>query len=454
MSKNYFGITDVGKVRKNNEDAFIAQEVNGYILVAAIDGVGGYEGGEVAAKLARAAIINYMTANRGKPENNIREAVNAANEDIYKEKNLKKKTQKMACVLTMALVDVDNNKFYYAHVGDTRLYLFRDKGMVKLSKDHSFVGYLEDSGRLSEEAAMRHPKRNEINKGLGLDSGKNMPNDYIDSDGSPFLPGDIILLCSDGLTDMIDVKTITAILSEPSELEEKGKELIEAANKAGGRDNVTVVLVQNDKAPSLQTATRPASYAEASQKSDHTKALTSSNTSNQTLRKPSYKNITILLLILLCVWFIYKLNSGPAASPIPEKHNRNSAELQLVNALEDSSHTILFPHSNGPVIITDSLILQKDSLHLLGRGARFVCDSLYKGAAFVAGPNLSYLVLDSITFENFTIGIIAGNKSIHFRNVLFRNCKLPVLYKANIHNNELLNGVISGALFYPDSLAR
>ena len=104
----------------------------------------------------------------------------------------------MACVLTLAVVDIEKNKFYYAHVGDTRLYLFRDNTLVKVSKDHSFVGFLEESGRLTEEAAMQHPKRNEINKALGLGVKFSASDDYIETGESPFLPGDLLLLCSDG----------------------------------------------------------------------------------------------------------------------------------------------------------------------------------------------------------------------------------------------------------------
>jgi len=147
--------------------------------------------------------------------------------------------------------------FNYAHVGDTRLYLFRDNSLVKVTHDHSFVGFLEDSGRLSEEAAMQHPKRNEINKALGFDEEKFLEPDYIETGESPFLPGDILLLCSDGLSDMLNSRTIIGILSSPQNIKEKSKELINAANKAGGKDNITVVLLQNNKPPIQQEATKP-----------------------------------------------------------------------------------------------------------------------------------------------------------------------------------------------------
>ena len=255
---NYFGITDTGKLRTNNEDTFIAQAVldDKYIAACVIDGVGGYEGGEVAAQLAHDAILLHVDRESENVIATLKEALAAANEAIYTEKKVGKGNEQMACVLTLALADIENNKFYYAHVGDTRLYLFRDQSLVKVTSDHSFVGFLEDSGRLTEEEAMRHPKRNEINKALGFDS-QIRADDYIETGESPFLPGDTLLLCSDGLTDMMNNSAMTAILNSDKSLALKGKALITAANEAGGKDNITVVLVHNNKSPLKQTATKP-----------------------------------------------------------------------------------------------------------------------------------------------------------------------------------------------------
>ncbi|MEJ7676518.1 MAG: protein phosphatase 2C domain-containing protein [Segetibacter sp.] len=262
MADNYFGISDTGKLRSNNEDTFIAQPVlnNRFIAACVIDGVGGYEGGEIAARLAHDAILSSLRKLSGNVSGMMKEALAAANEAIYKEKQVSKENAQMACVLTLALADLANNKFYYAHVGDTRLYLLRDNSLVKVTHDHSFVGFLEDSGRLSEEDAMRHPKRNEINKALGFDA-EIRAGDYIETGESPFLPGDMILLCSDGLTDMIDNRTITSILQTNKDLSSKGKALVNAANNAGGKDNITVVLVKNNKTPVKHTITRPAMAA-------------------------------------------------------------------------------------------------------------------------------------------------------------------------------------------------
>ena len=259
MTESFFGLTDTGKLRDNNEDTFIAQKVlhNQFIAACVIDGVGGYEGGEVAAQLARDAILDYLRIPSGDVLTMMKEAIKAANEIIYAEKQKQQERQQMACVLTLALIDQKNNQFYYAHVGDTRLYLLRGHSLIKVTKDHSFVGFLEDSGRLSEAEAMSHPKRNEIDKALGFDAQISINADYIETGHSPFLPGDLLLVCSDGLTDLVTNSSMSSILVSEQSLSEKAERLVAAANEAGGKDNITVVLVQNSKKPKKQKATRP-----------------------------------------------------------------------------------------------------------------------------------------------------------------------------------------------------
>src|SRR6476660_2642854 len=259
MADNFFGLTDTGRIRDNNEDAFIAQAIfnKQWVLASVIDGVGGYEGGEVAASITREEFLSSFTNIPADPVGKMKEAIISSNDRIYKAKLESGKNPSMACVVTLALVDIKNNKFYYAHVGDTRLYLYRDHSLIKVTRDQSFVGYLEDSGRLSEEEAMKHPKRNEINKALGFDTQSILADDYIETGESPFLPGDSLLICSDGLSDMIGSSRISQVLEKKSTLEQKAAELIEAANEAGGKDNITVVLVQNNKKPLKQPASKP-----------------------------------------------------------------------------------------------------------------------------------------------------------------------------------------------------
>ncbi|MFZ1369574.1 MAG: protein phosphatase 2C domain-containing protein, partial [Ferruginibacter sp.] len=259
MAEYFFGITDKGKRRENNEDTFIVQEISNknFLLACVIDGVGGYNGGEVAAGIARAVILEHVQQVSGNIIEKLQLAVIAANEKIQQQRNAAEGNANMACVLTCAIADIKNNKLYYSHVGDTRLYLLRDASLVKISSDHSAVGFLEESGRLSEDDAMRHPRRNEINKALGFETGIAEEADYIETGESPFLPGDTILLCSDGLSDMISSGTITSILNRNRTLSERANDLVDAANEAGGNDNITAILVENNKEPKKQVALKP-----------------------------------------------------------------------------------------------------------------------------------------------------------------------------------------------------
>jgi PPM family protein phosphatase len=262
MDNNVFGQTDIGRVRDNNEDAFLAEELlhSGLILGCVIDGVGGYEGGEIAAAITKDCIKrNLFNVTEAELIPRMTGTLKLANDEIYNRKMLDPALEKMACVLTLVLADVENNKFYYAHVGDTRLYLLRDKVLVKITQDHSFVGFLEDSGRLTESAAMSHPKRNEVNQALGFSSTASLKEDFIETGESPFLPGDTLLMCSDGLTDRIDKDQITLILTQYNTLRAAAAALIDAANDAGGHDNITVVLVKNNTTPLKHQVAKPQS---------------------------------------------------------------------------------------------------------------------------------------------------------------------------------------------------
>ncbi|HUH34078.1 MAG TPA: protein phosphatase 2C domain-containing protein, partial [Daejeonella sp.] len=136
MADHFFGITDTGKVRDNNEDAFIAQEINDrkLLLACVIDGVGGYSGGEIAAAIARDSIITHLEDSSNGVISRMKEAFIVAGEKIDAQKDQQPQYANMACVLTLAVVDIERNKFYYAHLGDTRLYLFRDHSLIKVSK--------------------------------------------------------------------------------------------------------------------------------------------------------------------------------------------------------------------------------------------------------------------------------------------------------------------------------
>lgn len=249
MSDNkliFHGKTDVGQQRTNNEDAFVVEQLDEHtVLAVAIDGVGGYEGGEVAAEMAQKEIPAYLKEfTRGERLELLKQAVVCANNAIYDRRRLDTARPDMSCVLTAALIDAGRKVVDMVHVGDTRMYQYHHGELRKLSHDHSLIGYREEIGDLTEEEAMHHPQRNVISRVVGSDRHEVGDSDFLEAAEFPLLPNSTFLLCSDGLTDLIASKQIVAILKQPISLEEKTQALIDAANKAGGKDNITVVLVE------------------------------------------------------------------------------------------------------------------------------------------------------------------------------------------------------------------
>ena len=255
-----FGLSDMGRQRTNNEDALVTERLDeNTVLAAAIDGVGGYEGGEVAAAIAQKEIPDYLKMyNRGERLELLKQAVIAANNAIVDRRQTDTERANMSCVLTAALIDSQRKVVDMVHVGDTRLYQFRHGELQKLSHDHSLIGYREEIGDLTEEQAMHHPQRNVISRVVGSDRHEVEDREFLEAASFPLLPNSTFLFCSDGLTDLITSRQIASILERPAPLEEKTQMLIDAANEAGGKDNVTVVLVEYlaDETP-VQAASLP-----------------------------------------------------------------------------------------------------------------------------------------------------------------------------------------------------
>lgn len=244
-SVKIYGGTDMGRVRRNNEDAFICQHIwdDNHVLCAAIDGLGGYEGGEVAAEIARTTIISYLK-DFASPEYGqlLKGAVIEANNEIVRQHQARPKVSQMGCVASVGLFDLSAGFLYIAHVGDSRIYQLSDGVLKKLTHDHSLVGYREEIGEMTEEAAMHHPRRNVIDKYLGERYLSSDTDGYIEISIFP-INGDVqYLFCSDGLTDLVTSVQIKDELLEGIAIEDKVKSLIAKANDAGGKDNVTVVI--------------------------------------------------------------------------------------------------------------------------------------------------------------------------------------------------------------------
>lgn len=247
MVITFEGKTDLGKIRTNNEDAFIAQNIwdSKHLLAAAIDGVGGYEGGEVAAAIAQETVAEYLRKYpNGERLSLLKQAVAEANNKIAEQRIVQPRLASMSCVLTACLIELEMKRINMVHVGDTRLYEYRRGKLQKLSHDHSLVGYREEIGDLTEEQAMNHPQRNIIGRDVGSAFHGVDDNDFLEARTFPLHPNSILLLCSDGLSDMLRSFEITSVLEQSIPLAEKAGALIDLANERGGKDNITVVLVE------------------------------------------------------------------------------------------------------------------------------------------------------------------------------------------------------------------
>ena len=240
MNAIYYGDTNIGNIRPKNEDAFVLKEVWGatHLLAVAIDGVGGKENGDVAAELTARCIDNHICGCKPTPNSLevLQAAVINANNAIYQQRR-----GSMSCVLTAALINLETGQMDVCHVGDTRLYILKDEVFTQITHDHSLVGLMEESRQISEDAAMRHPRRNIITRSIGKeiqygDSG------YIQTHTLHLEPCTLIL-CSDGLYDMVHSSQTKQILQEPIPADERVEKLIDAALEAGGKDNVTVIVI-------------------------------------------------------------------------------------------------------------------------------------------------------------------------------------------------------------------
>ena len=238
------GLSHPGRKRRHNEDAWVCQPP----LFAVADGMGGARGGEIASRVAATALGEAVD---GSGEERVVALIQEANRQVYTRAKEDVDASGMGTTITVALVE--NGVVAIGHDGDSRAYLIRDQKMEQLTEDHSLVAELVRSGRLSPEEAEIHPQRSVITRALGTD-----PDVDVDSFSVEGRAGDIFLICSDGLTSMIDDEAILAIVEQGSgNLEAIAKELVGAANLSGGEDNITVVCFEvTDTAPEPPAETK------------------------------------------------------------------------------------------------------------------------------------------------------------------------------------------------------
>lgn len=231
FSITYGAVTHVGQVRTGNEDSLLAD--NNVFMVA--DGMGGHNAGEVASLMA----VNHLreAASGIIAETDLVQALVNANEVIYAESMTNHLHHGMGTTLA-AMVVLDNNNIVVAHVGDSRVYLWHEQALTRLSKDHSYVQELVDEGIVSIDEARTHPRRNIVTRALGIDAEVN-----VEANTFPVTVGAWYVLCSDGLVDEISDADIAKVLESCTTPHEASQALVDAANAAGGRDNITVIVV-------------------------------------------------------------------------------------------------------------------------------------------------------------------------------------------------------------------
>jgi PPM family protein phosphatase len=229
--------THTGRKRRHNEDAYVLAPP----LFAIADGMGGARAGEVASSLAAAAVQASEANGNGKER--VAALIQSANRSVYERSSSDAEVAGMGTTMTVALVESATVTF--GHVGDSRAYVLRDGSLEQLTDDHSLVAELVRGGKLSAEEAEHHPQRSVITRALGTD-----PDVDVDTFTVEAYRGDVFVLCSDGLTDMVGDEEIGEVLGEGRDnLEEAAKELVRRANKAGGQDNITVIAFEMTDEP-------------------------------------------------------------------------------------------------------------------------------------------------------------------------------------------------------------
>ncbi len=240
-----YGLTDVGKVRSNNQDTFDFCEYDMNCCYAVVcDGMGGHAGGNIASETAVNAIRQtlsdaYETFGRDRDICKLLElSLNKANDSVFARSIAEPDLKGMGTTAVISFY-IDE-AMYVAHVGDSRAYIFSDGRLTPVTRDHSVVQEMIDSGEISPEEAEKHPYRHVITRALGIINGVEVDSSKLDA-----YSGETVLLCSDGLTTMVSVEEIEAVLNneKPENVCEK---LVALANEHGGKDNITVVIMVND----------------------------------------------------------------------------------------------------------------------------------------------------------------------------------------------------------------
>jgi serine/threonine protein phosphatase PrpC len=354
--------SDPGLLRTVNEDRVWFDDTHGIFLV--VDGLGGHAAGEIAAATAVDVVRQNLKVSSADMQAHIRAVICAANNEIFRLAEENPAQRGMACVLTLAVMQED--RVVVGHVGDSRLYLFWNGKLKKITSDHSPVGEQEDQGLLTELEAMRHPRRNEVFRDVGSMPRLSDDSHFIETRSFLFPDDAALMLCSDGLTDLVPASEITRILEQfDGDASRSAQMLVEAANAAGGKDNISVVFAAG---PEFAGTDSPQSQDARS------RHATTRARADAPVAKPRWTRYLLVALICigvaLALWrIIIRVTTVPApaaAAVISHTIEINAADARgIMDALNTavSGQTILVPPGEflGPLILKEGVdIVAKD----------------------------------------------------------------------------------------------
>ncbi len=454
--------TDAGLQRNINEDRVFVDDTRGIFMV--VDGLGGHAAGETAAETAVTVIEREFRAPQAINEERIANAITAANNEIYALAGANPAWRGMACVLTLAVASGD--QFLVGHVGDSRLYVYWNGKLQKITSDHSPVGELEDGGALSEEQAMHHPRRNEVFRDVG--SYPHSPDDprFIELKRFRFRPDAALLLCSDGLSDLVKSAEMIQIMERyDGDATRIAQLLVEAANTAGGRDNISVIFVPGPEF----LGTESASLSDGRSRHGTTRMRSSAKTSRGLLR-----NLSLVLAGMLIgglgLWRFSSFLSGKtepnvetAAAPhTPQEIAVDAADsLGIEKALASAlpGDTIVVPPGDylGPLLLKDRVsIVAQSSHHVIVRSdPSAVSDT---GIAIVARGikegRIKGLHLTGDDTHPLRIGLLIADSSIEAEDIEISGAQdaglrtegdsRPLVLGGNFHANSGPGVVVRG----------
>jgi serine/threonine protein phosphatase PrpC len=398
------GGTDAGRQREVNEDRCHVDVARG--VFAVVDGIGGQAAGGKAADLAVAMLRARLERETGPTKDRIREAITIANNEIHRAASQRPEWTGMACVLTVAVVGEQFATI--GHVGDTRLYKLRGDGIEKVTRDHSPVGEREDSNQISEAAAMRHRRRNEVYRDVGSEPHEQNDSDFIDVHEIPFEPDAALLLCSDGLTDLVESTLINQIVTEQAgRPNEVVNALIDAANDAGGKDNITVVYVEGasfaaSRVRSSPTTTAPRDVPAASEPREPWEPLERRTTSQRVVRTALVAMLSIVITMAVIRW----RPSWAVAVPSAVAPSASPSELIVVRPTDSIAEALGRALPGSQVVVEpgeyrERLVL-KEGVRLTSRVPRGATIRL-PGSASEAEPAVVATGVSNAEFAGFRI---------------------------------------------------